>query len=311
MKTASIVKNLILLTLFSVSLMAKAESNSDPFKAVYGKKDYGRPHATGFVRSNRLESFYSKAPRKAFTDTDAAVPGHFSMKRKAGPVEDQGQCGSCWDFALTSTLRGTWISAGKDPGRLSFNYLLNCAKEMQGCEGGDFTAADYFIHPKGAPAYGTDGGYSAYQGACKAEPAVASAVTYHMLGDSKTGPSFKDIAYVVGVLHRPVSVDLAVDDEWQKYSWGVYGNCSDNNGNDVNHMVVIEGYDCEKSVDAQGNCVFDQNGNLPNASGSWVIRNSWGDGWGDSGYIRMKATNYEGKRCDAVATDALYFDIAN
>jgi C1A family cysteine protease len=180
---------------------------------------------------------------------------------------------------------------------------------MQGCDGGDFTAADYFIHPKGAPAYGSDGDYDAYQSTCKPQPAVASAVAYHMLGDAKTGPSFKDIAYVLGVLHRPVSVDLAVDDNWQNYSWGTYNNCSDNNPSDINHMVVIEGYDCEKSVDSKGNCVFDQNGNLPANTGSWVIRNSWGTSWGDSGYIKMKATSSDGKRCDAVATDALYFDI--
>lgn len=272
-------------------------------------KKYSKKHALGFVQSKRNAEFMANAKRKSFTGTATAIPGKHSMRYHAGPVEDQGQCGSCWDFSLTSVLRGTWIMEGKDPGRLSFNYLLNCAPTMQGCNGGDFTAADYFVSPKGAPAYGSDGGYMAIQGSCKPEPAVASTIDYHMLGANGTNASFQDIAYVVGVLHRPVSIDVAVDENWENYSFGTYGACSDENVADINHMVTIEGYNCESSVDSQGNCVFDANGNLPPGVGTWTIRNSWGADWGDSGYITMQATDYKGARCNAVATDALYFDV--
>lgn len=276
---------------------------------VYTSKKYPHKHALGFVRSARNAEFMANVKRSSFTGTSASIPSKYSMRYKAGPVEDQGQCGSCWDFSLTSVLRGTWIMEGKDPGRLSFNYLLNCSPTMLGCNGGDFTAADNFIAPLGAPAYGSDGGYSAIQSACKHEPAVASTIDYHMLGANGTNASFQDIAYVVGVLHRPVSIDVAVDDNWENYSSGVFGACSDENAADINHMVSIEGYDCESSKDSHGNCVFDANGNLPPGVGKWIIRNSWGVDWGDGGYIQMAATDRKGARCNAVATDALYFDV--
>lgn len=288
------------------SLSAFAEPAKE---ATYFTKQYPVKHAKGYVPSVQSLDFMMSAPKKSFTRANAAVPSSYSLRGKAGPVEDQGQCGSCWDFSLTSVLRGTYLTAGTDPGRLSFNYLLNCATDMQGCNGGDFSAAAWFVSPKGAPAYGSDGEYTAASGTCTQATAVASAVDYKMLGANGSNPSFKDIAFVVGVLHQPVSIDVAADDNWQNYAGGVYNGCSDENAQDIDHMVSIEGYDCETSVDSNGNCVFDANGNLPNGVGTWLIRNSWGTSWGDGGYITTKATDSSGQRCNAVATDALYFDV--
>ena len=288
-------------------------------EATYFSRNYHQTHAKGFVHTPKSKAFLAKVQRKTFVGDPVPVPKTYSIRGKAGPVEDQGQCGSCWDFSLTTVLRGTWIMQGNDPGRLSFNYLLNCTKDigMQGCNGGDFSAADALIAPKGAPAYGSDGTYTAgdsgQDGTCVAAKAIASTVDYKMLcteGSTTTHASFQDIAYVVGVLHRPVSIDIAADTNWENYGGGVFNKCAKKvTPNDINHMVVIEGYDCEKSVDANGNCKFDANGNLPAGVGTWLIRNSWGESWGDNGYITMKATDKQGNLCDEVAADGLYFDV--
>ena len=281
--------------------------------ATYVSKNYDMKHPTGLVRTKESAEFLKNSPRESFVFSSESVPAKYSLRGKAGPVEDQGQCGSCWDFSLTSVLRGSWMAQGQDPGRLSFNYLLNCAKTMQGCQGGDFSAADYLISPKGAPAYGSDGRYTASQGKCVEKPAVASTQSYRLLGTNLGAnpaaplPSFKDIAYVVGVLHQPVSIDVAVDDAWQSYSGGTFNAC--NSRIELNHMVSVEGYDCQSSVDAGGNCVFDEKGNLPPGVGKWIIRNSWGSSWGDRGYITMKATDSKGRRCSSVAMDAVYFNV--
>jgi C1A family cysteine protease len=299
-----------------IALPLNSQSQEQAFVKTYASKSYPLKHTTGFVRQADSNLFMATVPRLSFVDVTKVVPKKFSLRAKAGPVEDQGQCGSCWDFSLTTTLRGTLITQGKDPGRLSFNYLLNCSPEMNGCEGGDFSAADHLVSPVGAPKYGADGRYTQSQSACKAAPVAASAVSYKFLGDdggqfpNAPAPSYQDISYVVGVLHQPVSIDIAADSHFESYSSGVYNGCTLNDSKDINHMVVIEGYDCETSVDSAGNCVFDAQGNLPKGVGRWLVRNSWGKTWGDGGYITMKATDPRtGKRCNAVASDALFFDV--
>ncbi len=307
--------NLYILLFVLIPMGVFANESAETFSRTFQTKDYGTTFATGYVESENTVKFMSNTQHVSFSSRALTVPGSYSLKGKAGPVEDQGQCGSCWDFALTETLRGSWITNGKDPGRLSFNYLLNCAKEMQGCSGGDFGAASYFVLPKGAPAYGSDGSYNAWQGKCQDKPAVASTTSFKLLGTdfgafpNALTPSFQDIAYVVGVLHQPVSVDITVLDSFQKYSGGTYNDCSDSNPKDMNHMVVVEGYTCDKSVDKAGNCVFDDKGNLPAGVGKWIIKNSWGSGWGSSGYITIKATDSKGRKCDSVGTDALFYDL--
>jgi len=281
----------------------------------YRAQSYAVKHAKGLKRTEKSKQFLVQAPRRSYIKDATPIPAATSLRTYAGPVEDQGQCGSCWDFSLTEVLRGTLMTAGKDPGRLSFNYLLNCAKTMQGCNGGDFPAADYFINPQGAPAYGTDGVYTATDGKCQSAPAVASTVSYSILGDdfgtvpNAVAPSFKDIAYVVGVLHQPVSIDIAADDNFASYVSGVYNGCSSEDPDTIDHMVVIEGYDCESAVDADGNCTFDAKGGLPNGVGTWLVKNSWGESWGDNGYITMKATDSKGLKCNSVATDALFYTV--
>ena len=66
----------------------------------------------------------------------------------------------------------------------------------------------------------------------------------------------------------PISVSGAAE-PWQSYETGVFNsNC----GADVDHAIVLDGY----GHDASANLDY------------YLIRNSWGAGWGEAGYIRIK-----------------------
>jgi cathepsin L len=69
-----------------------------------------------------------------------------------------------------------------------------------------------------------------------------------------------------------VAVDFSLE-QFKSYNGGIFSNttCSSNN---LNHGVLVVGYGTQimksgKPVDY------------------WIVKNSWGPGWGESGYIRI------------------------
>jgi len=58
----------------------------------------------------------------------------------------------------------------------------------------------------------------------------------------------------------------ASDTSFGNYASGVYDGCSSES---ANHAVLVVGYGTEDGMDY------------------WLVKNSWGDSWGDSGYIKI------------------------
>jgi cathepsin L len=91
------------------------------------------------------------------------------------------------------------------------------------------------------------------------------------------------------VAQQPVSIAIDASSIWfQLYSSGVYDDSScKNDYNDLDHGVLAAGYGHDT------------------ASGKdyWVVKNSWGAFWGQSGYIYM--VRNKNNQC-GVATDASY-----
>jgi len=64
-----------------------------------------------------------------------------------------------------------------------------------------------------------------------------------------------------------VSVDASA---WHNYESGVFNGCSYTDNIDIDHAVVLEGYGTDDTF-----------------GDYWLIRNSWGTGYGENGYIRL------------------------
>ena len=82
----------------------------------------------------------------------------------------------------------------------------------------------------------------------------------------------------------PLSVSFEVYDDFMSYSGGVYhhtGVAHNVNRFDpfgiTNHAVLAVGY----GVDRQSGQNY------------WIVKNSWGEGWGENGYFRIRRGNNE------------------
>jgi cathepsin K len=88
------------------------------------------------------------------------------------------------------------------------------------------------------------------------------------------------------VVQQPVSASIAVGEEFYQYREGVYsGTC----GTSLNHGVTIIGY-----------------GITEEGIKYWLVKNSWGEFWGESGYMRVLRENGEyGGQC-GIAMHVVY-----
>jgi len=189
-------------------------------------------------------------------------------------VKNQGQCGSCWAFSSTGALEGAWQIAGGGLVSLSEQELVDCAKNgNEGCNGGDMDLAFQYLEKQKVC---TEASYP-YAG--KGGTCSASTCTTAIPAGSVVG--YKDVAHddeealLSAVAQQPVSVAIEADQmAFQLYSGGILTKeC----GTKLDHGVLVVGYGTEGSIDY------------------WKVKNSWGPGFGEKGYVRLQRTPKKGE----------------
>lgn len=164
---------------------------------------------------------------------------------------------------------------------LSEQNLVDCSHENGGCEGGNMELAFEFIKNEGGINTEDSYPYEASVGSCRYDKKnIGATVTGHKVIQVGNEDDLMKAVASVG----PISVAIVVTNSFMKYRSGVFydATCS---GKEITHAVLVVGYGTENGDDY------------------WLVKNSWGAGWGDKGYIKM-ARN-KNNNCD-IATYALY-----
>lgn len=176
------------------------------------------------------------------------------------PVKDQGQCGSCWDFAATGAFESAVLINTDIEMDLSEQQVLSCNTGGSSCSGGWMEDAyDIFMNYgavyESCMPYEADDGVPCTQEEC--DP-VAWMVGYVDVPNNIN-------AIKNALLISPVSTTFMVYDD---FHWNCYWH--EDTGN-LNHAVAIVGWD----------------DNMCGGLGAWIVKNSWSTGWGDEGYFYM------------------------
>lgn len=273
-----------------------AVSSSEYPEATFTEAKAPVVYAKGFIRKDLPAYMW-----KSFKDVKVSIPDKFDPRPNLTQIENQGSCGSCWAFGLTAAHRDGYALAGKDPGRLSQEWMVDNSTYAAGCRGGYFDSANDIVTPRGQPLW-SDCPYKNGNGKCPADLPKASHINgWFMIGEKSGGPTVKDIEAYMASTGKTIAIGVAAGvGRWQSYSGGIYNACK---YGQLDHMINIVGWDNEGAA-------FDENGNLPPGKGVWIMRNSWGKFWGEQGYMRTKMTDATGKRCNAVAEEAAAYDFA-
>ena len=193
--------------------------------------------------------------------------------REAGvvnAVKDQGQCGSCWAFGTIQACESAYAIKNGKLFSCSEQNLVDCAHGWcSGCGGGlESDALEYIIHAQlGFLNEESEYPYTAVEGPyCKFDYTKGvNQIESYQSGKQDDEEYLRDMVGTIGV------ADVAIDASqysFQLYTSGIYDEpaCSTYL---LNHAVGCVGYGSEGGVDY------------------WIVRNSWGPGWGENGYIRM------------------------
>jgi len=263
-----------------------------------------RHYARGFVRPD-VPSNEQVRVAEITSEDRASAPDVLDWSGTAtSPIKDQGVCGSCWAYSATEGIESAvFIATGSVP-TLSAQQIISCDHtDAAGCSGGDIpTAIDYVVAAGGISSeqdYPETSANTGENGTCsiveKAETVVLGyqyAVT--PCGGGECDSQDEDGLVAALAKYGPISICVnSGDSHWEFYEGGMWPPAS--------HP------DCKADWDLIDHCVQLVGYDKTASPAYWKIKNSWGNNWGEAGFIRLPM----GENACGLADEAIIVNVAS
>ncbi|KAG5669346.1 hypothetical protein PVAND_017234 [Polypedilum vanderplanki] len=197
----------------------------------------------------------------------SSLPSYFNWADHGivRPVQNQHSCNACYAFAAIGAIEGAACKNLGQCSKLSEQEAMECTN---GCDSG----WDYEVYQYSTLNYGcTSAAYPYYarnMAHCTAARSRKRVANTRVTGWHNLPPDAETIRY--HLFHSgPISMSFYVYENFFSYYSGIY---SSTEGSDLmgGHAVLLTGYGTENGIDY------------------WILRNSWGDDWGEKGYFRIR-----------------------
>lgn len=206
------------------------------------------------------------------------------------PPKSQGRYGTCWAFANIGALEASYLKAHKEALDLSEQDLINC--KCRRCGGTDQPMLPKLLSGVRLEAVGPYVGDGQLGGKCMDEncgPCTSDVSPYRLALKAKVNPEFQDkqgkdenaqplppgdikramLEYgpILTMMHIPTGSKFKRPDKGRVFEETIPLVYKPKR-NFGSHIVLLVGWDDSK--------------------GAWLLKNSWGTGWGNNGYIWIK-----------------------
>ncbi|XP_045131989.1 cathepsin L-like isoform X8 [Portunus trituberculatus] len=204
-------------------------------------------------------------------DLEAPVSFDWRKHGVVTPVKNQGMCGSCWAFSTTGNVEGQWAIKHKQLYSLSEQELVDCDATDDGCNGGLPENAYEAIAKLGGLELEDDYPYDGEDEQCHFNRSLAKVT----VNGSVELPA-DEVAMAKWLTQNgPISIGINAN-ALQFYVGGVSHPlkflC---NPESLDHGMLIVGYGVHTTKYLHRKQPF------------WIVKNSWGDDWGEQGYYRV------------------------
>jgi cathepsin F len=271
-------------TNFKANLRKNAELNRKQPKASFGINKFSDMTQDEFRQHMLLPKFDPQQDNTCLWPyhrvakvNSQAIPSTWDWRQKGAvsPVKNQASCGSCWAFSTAENVEGQWFLSKGKLLSLSEQWIVDCShgclqSEPDLCNGGCGGGLPWLAYQDIMTNTGltdeADYPYTGEDGTCQTgKPIMAKIGNWTALSTDVT----QIMTYLVS--NGPLSITLNADLLFS-YSGGIITGSPDdcpNSGSD--HAVLLVGYDQTQDF--------------------WLVKNSWGADWGESGYFRIEYDN--------------------
>ncbi len=216
-----------------------------------------------------------------------------------GTIDDQANCGSCWDVSATGVITDQYIKKGlaKADGswKLSPQYVLDgCGGKNGGCNGDDAPTVLDMCKNKGLPTTADYGPYTAAAHTCRYTNQKLWTINdwgYCTPAQQQGVASTQDIKNAI-MQYGTISTAIVADSSWDSVGSDGVIKYEKSSPNAVDHDVAIIGWDDAKKIPGTSKL------------GAWIVKNQWGTSWGNGGYCWIAYGSHQ------IGTEAAWVNVS-